>query len=190
MDKVQEVFPGSARCPPAPRTKAQATSVVEFRSLELVKQDIRNVNHQSQLQWQYNHKIIHHFLSNSCILLLPGFQLLPPWIWILHSSQISGSFGASYYNITIQTGVVKTPGEINIAELSHFSVKHFPGAPGASQLFKKYCPQKMANLREFRSFNLTVFPGARWARDELIHRLSPATLSRWSLEFVSSSLVV
>jgi hypothetical protein len=51
-------------------------------------------------------------------------------------SRISGSFGASYYNIMLRLASVKTPGEINIADFCHFSVEESTGAPGASQLTK------------------------------------------------------
>ena len=74
-------LPGRARCPPAPWTKAQATRVVEFRSLELMKQDIANVNNQCQLQWQYNHQVIHLVLSNSNVPAAPAAawkDLRPP----------------------------------------------------------------------------------------------------------------
>jgi len=68
FNNLVDTFPEDRRPapgPPAPWTKAQATRVVEFRSLELMKQDIANVNNQCQLQWQYNHQIIHLVLSNS-----------------------------------------------------------------------------------------------------------------------------
>ena len=49
-------------------------------------------------------------------------------------------FSFSFYylisNIGSKQASVKTPGEINIAELCRFSVEETPGAPGATQLTK------------------------------------------------------
>jgi hypothetical protein len=63
------------------------------------------------------------FLSNSasCCARLPAAaaSLLDPDL----ISRILGSFGASSCYITIYQASVKSPGEIFIAELSHFSVK-------------------------------------------------------------------
>ena len=55
-----------------------------------------------------------------------------------------------------------------------------PSAPGASWS----SPQK-PQFSEFFSSEFGEFTSARTGPGELIHRLSPATLGRWSLEFVS-----
>jgi hypothetical protein len=50
------------------------------------------------------------FLSNSCGMLLPGPWRKPPASWNLRFSRFSGSFAAPVYNISISSGLVKSPG--------------------------------------------------------------------------------
>ena len=68
------------------------------------------------------------FLSNSCGMLLPGPWRKPPASWNLRFSRFSGSFKAPVYNIVISSGLVKSPGEIFLAEICQLPVKRFPGA--------------------------------------------------------------
>ena len=72
------------------------------------------------------------FLSNSCGMLLPGPWRKPPASWNLRFSRFSGSFKAPVYNIVISSGLVKSPGEIFIADFCHssqLSTSEFPGRP-------------------------------------------------------------
>jgi len=59
------------------------------------------------------------FLSNSCGMLRPAPWRKPPASWNLDKLRFSGSFTAPVYNIVISPDVVKSPGEIFMAELSH-----------------------------------------------------------------------
>ena len=94
--------------------------------MELVKQDIRNVKNQRQLQRQYNHEVIHSS---------PFYFLAAP---------------AAPGYIRILTGNVKTPGKIKWRK-SNLNLSPLcagtPGAPGASSSHPETCPQKMAENR-------------------------------------------
>ena len=67
------------------------------------------------------------FLSNSCGMLLPGPWRKPPASWNLDKLRFSGSFKALLYNIIISSRLVKSPGEIFLADFCQLPVKHSPG---------------------------------------------------------------
>jgi hypothetical protein len=101
-------------------------------------------------------------------------QLQPPSLDPELISRISGSFGASPYNITIPTGIVKTPGEIFIADFRHSPCSKPPGAPVRPSSPNKTPENWYFIIGEFGSFTEDSVPGrpVPWATyPQVIHRL-------------------
>ena len=96
------------------------------------------------------------FLSISCSSWCTGLaaaSFLDPEL----ISRFSGSFDASSCNIMSLPGLVKSPGEKYLAEISHFSVKVFPGAPVRPEARTKNRRKRYFYIGEFGSLT----PGAR-----------------------------
>ena len=117
---------------------------------------IRTKAHLTGMSNPNNQSIL--FLSNSMLLRLTSscclLDLDPELI-----SRISGSFGASSYNINTRLAFVKSPGEKYLAEICPFSVTGSPGRPVRPSCRKKTPENGYFIIGEFGSFPPNQSPG-------------------------------
>jgi len=130
---------------------------LEFASL---KKLVSYIQDQTDLQGQYNHKVIHVILSlsNAASPAAPGYitQLL----------------------LEVNTRAIKN-GRKQPRNF-YTSATGTPGAPGAQTILRIGSKKKWQKASEFGACDFIYQLGAQRARARVIHRLSPAAICRWS----------